>query len=169
MPAIVRVVHGDISSFQGDAIVNAANNHLRMGSGVAGALLRKGGGVIQDECDAIVRRRGPIEVGDAAVTGAGDLPVRHLIHAAAMGDTPPTADSIRSATRRALELAREHQVRSVAFPVLGAGVGGFPFSEAARIMADEIRRFTVDSAELETVVFYGFTSEQAITLRRLLE
>ena len=169
MPAILQVVQGDISTFEGDAIVNAANNHLRMGTGVAGALLRRGGGTIQDECDAIVRRDGPLEVGEAAITRAGSLLARHVIHAAAMGDRPPTPDSIRSATRRALELARKHGARAVAFPVPGAGVGGFPFADAARIVVDEVRRFTTSFAELDTIVFFGYTAEQAALLRLCLE
>ncbi len=169
MSAILQVVQGDISTFQGDAIVNAANNHLRMGSGVAGALLKRGGGAIQDECDAIVRRQGPLKVGGAAITKAGTLSVRYVIHAAAMGDKPPTADTIRAATRRAMELAREHGAMSVAFPVLGSGVGGFPFNEAARIVVEEVKLFTTATAEMETVVFYGFTADQAAVLRRHIE
>jgi len=168
VPAILRVVQGDISTFQGDAVVNAANNHLRMGTGVAGALLAAGGGAIQDECDALVRREGPLEVGEAAITGGGNLGVRFVIHAAAMGDHPPTADSIRGAVRSALELAVEHEIESVAFPVLGAGVGGFPFDEAARILVEEVRAFTADLEGMETVVFYGYTPEQAASLRRHL-
>ena len=168
MPAILRVVQGDISTFQGDAVVNAANNHLRMGTGVAGALLAQGGGTIQDECDAHVRREGPLEVGGAAITGAGKLGVKYVIHAAAMGDHPPTPESILSATRSALQLALEHEVTSLAFPVLGTGVGGFSFDEAARILVEEVKRFTSDITEMETVVFYGYTLEQAAALRRHL-
>jgi O-acetyl-ADP-ribose deacetylase (regulator of RNase III) len=168
VPAILRVVQGDISTFQGDAVVNAANNHLRMGSGVAGALLAAGGGVIQEECDELVRQRGPLDVGEAAITGGGSLAVRYVIHAAAMGDHPPTEASIRSAVRNALELAVEHEVASLAFPVLGTGVGGFPFEESARIMVEEVRSFTSDLTGMETVVFYGYTPDQAATLRRQL-
>ena len=168
MPAILRVVQGDISTFQGDAVVNAANNHLRMGTGVAGALLARGGGTIQDECDEIVRRDGPLKVGDAAITGAGNLSVRYVIHAAAMGDHPPTPDTIRRATRSAMELARDNGILFLAFPVLGSGVGGFPFNEAARIVVEEVRAFTSDTPEMETVVFYGYTAEHAAALQRAL-
>ena len=168
MPAILRVVQGDISTFQGDAVVNAANNHLRMGTGVAGALLAAGGGTIQDECDAFVRRQGPLEVGEATITGAGNLGVKYVIHAAAMGDHPPTHETIRSAARSALRLAVEHEVASLAFPILGTGVGGFPFDEAARILVEEVKGFTANLSGMETVVFYGFTPEQAATLRRHL-
>lgn len=168
MPAIIRVVEGDISTFDGDAVVNAANNHLRLGTGVAGALARRGGGQIQDECDEIVRRDGPLQVGGAAITGGGNLRARYVIHAAAMGDLPVTPDSIQTATRSALEVAREHGVRSIAFPVLGTGVGGFPFTEAARLMVQAVREGLGPDSELETVVFFGFTPDQAATIRRHL-
>lgn len=168
MSAILRVVQGDITTFEGDAVVNAANNHLRMGTGVAGAILARGGGTIQDECDAIVRDNGPLAMGDAAVTGAGNLPVRFVIHAAAMGDHPPTAETIKKATRRTMELAREKGILSLAFPILGTGVGGFPFDVAARIIIDEVKDFTFATPEMETVVFFGYTPEQAATIQRML-
>ncbi len=168
MPAILRVVPGDISTFQGDAVVNAANNHLIMGTGVAGALAARGGGTIQQECDELVRKAGPIQVGEAAITGAGNLSVRFVIHAAAMGDSPVTPESIRGATRRSLELALEYGIRSIAFPILGTGVGGYPFDEAARIMVEEVKTFIEHAPELETVVFYGYTPDQAALLRRHL-
>jgi O-acetyl-ADP-ribose deacetylase (regulator of RNase III) len=166
--AIVRVVEGDISTFEGDAVVNAANNHLRLGSGVAGALARRGGGAIQEECDEILRKDGPIKVGEAAITGAGKLRARFVIHAAAMGDVPVTPESIRNATRSALELAEEHGVRSIAFPILGTGVGGFPFSEAARVMVEAVRDFVSTDPGIESIVFFGYTPDQAATLRRYL-
>ncbi|MBI4539621.1 MAG: macro domain-containing protein [Gemmatimonadetes bacterium] len=139
-----------------------------MGGGVAGALAARGGPSIQEECDAIVRRNGPLALGQAAVTGAGELAVRCVIHAAAMGDGPPTAHSIRSATREALRLAEGRGVRTIAFPVLGAGIGGFPFEESARLMIEEIRAYPGDETNIDAVVLYGYTEEQAATLRRLL-
>ena len=168
MPAIIRVVEGDISTFEGDAVVNAANNHLRLGTGVAGALARKGGGAIQEECDEILRRDGPLAVGGAAITGGGNLRARYVIHAAAMGDLPVSPESIRNATRSALELAEANGILSLAFPILGTGVGGFPFSEAARIMVEAIQEFVRTGPRLESVVFYGYTPDQAATLRRYL-
>ncbi len=168
MPAIIRVEEGDISAFSGDAVVNAANNHLHLGAGVAGAILNRGGRVIQDECDQYVHDHGPLAIGDAAVTGAGMLSAKYVIHAAAMGDTMPTPQSIRDSTRRSLELAQEHGMKSVAFPVLGSGIGAFPFDEAARLMIEEIQTFTRDVMYPELVVLYGFTPEQAASLRRIL-
>jgi len=168
MPAILRVIEGDISTFDGDAVVNAANNHLRLGTGVAGAIASRGGGAIQDECDEIVRENGPLKVGEAAITGGGNLKARFVIHAAAMGDLPVSPETIRSATEAALALAEEHQIRSLAFPVLGTGVGGFPFSEAARVMVETVRESLGTHLNLESVVFYGYSADQAATLRRYL-
>ncbi|HYB42856.1 MAG TPA: macro domain-containing protein, partial [Candidatus Methylomirabilis sp.] len=98
---MIRAARGDITTYAGCAIVNAANNHLRLGAGVAGAIARRGGPAIQAECD----RHGPIRVGEAALTGAGDLPCRYVIHAAAMGDEPVSERSIRDATEASLALA----------------------------------------------------------------
>jgi len=165
---IVRVEQGDISSFDGDAVVNAANNHLMLGAGVAGAIKARGGPTIQAECDAYIRSNGPLRVGEAALTGAGTLPCRWVIHAAAMGDSPPTADSIRSSTRHALRLAEEKGLTAVAFPVLGSGVGGFPFEEAARLMLGEIRAHGERFASPEVAVLYGYTEADARALARVL-
>ncbi|MEP0813502.1 MAG: macro domain-containing protein [bacterium] len=127
----IRVVSGDITSRDTVAIVNAANNHLWMGSGVAGAIKRRGGQVIEDEA----MRLGPIPVGEAVVTGAGALPQRFVIHAAAMGqDLRTDAALIEAATRNALLRCAEREIESVSFPALGTGVGGFPVRECAEIM-----------------------------------
>ncbi|HEX9886631.1 MAG TPA: macro domain-containing protein [Longimicrobiales bacterium] len=168
MPPLIRVEEGDISSFDGDAVVNAANNHLIMGSGVAGALGRRGGPTIQADCQERVHSKGPLELGEAAVTGSGDLPCGIVIHAAAMGDQPPTAETIRTATRNALRLALEQGVQSIAFPVLGSGVGGFPFDQAARLMLEEINDHGATFTMPASVVIYGFTPEQAQALRRIV-
>lgn len=168
MGPLIRVEQGDISTFGGDAVVNAANNHLRMGAGVAGALARRGGPSIQAECDELVRKHGPLPVGGAAVTGAGELPARWIVHAAAMGDEPASDASIRSATRRSLELAAEHEVRSIAFPVLGTGIAGYPFDASARAIIEEIRAHGAHSELPETVVLYGYDADHAAAIRRLL-
>jgi O-acetyl-ADP-ribose deacetylase (regulator of RNase III) len=144
---------GDISEADVDAIVNAANSALILGAGVAGAIAAKGGPSIQAECDAI----GPIEVGDAVVTGAGDLRARHLIHAAGM---PPggvaTEASIRSSIRRSLELAREKACRSIAIPAIGAGIGGFSVQRCAEILLEEARQHLAGETTLEEVRFVLF-------------
>ena len=131
----VLVLEGDLTLQDTDAIVNAANNDLELGGGVAGAIARRGGPQIQAEC----RRIGSIAVGDAAITGGGRLKARHVIHAASMRlGSRTSAEALRSSTRRSLELAREHGLRSVAFPAVGTGIAHFPLDQCARIMVDEV-------------------------------
>jgi O-acetyl-ADP-ribose deacetylase (regulator of RNase III) len=139
----IVLLEGDLTEQAVDAIVNAANSALVLGSGVAGAIARRGGPSIQRECDA----HGPIEVGASAITGAGELPARFVIHAAGM---PPggraTEASVRSAVRSALELAARKGCRSVALPAIGAGVGGLSMQRCAEISIEEARAFA-DRAE----------------------
>lgn len=154
----LAVVEGDIAALAVDAVANAANDHLWMGAGVAGALKRAGGDEI--ECEAVAQ--GPIAVGDAVVTGAGRLPARWVVHAAVMGqDLRTSADAIRRGTRRTLELADELGAESVALPAFGTGVGGFSLEECARIMVEEARAF--EPASVRRVVFavYGTEAETA--------
>ncbi len=139
----IEIRQGDIAAQPDlDAIVNAANTELWMGSGVAGAIKRATGGTVEDEAV----RQGPIALGEAVVTGAGRLPNRAVIHAAAMGyrkedeAVPKRAGSrssaaiIRSATLRVLALCDERGLRSVGLPALATGVGGFPLDECAETM-----------------------------------
>lgn len=158
--ARIHVAQGDITDFVGDAIVNAANNHLVLGSGVAGAIARKGGPEIQEEC----YRHGKIRVGEAAITGAGRLRARHVIHAAAMGDEPATLETVRSATRHALRLALEHGLKTLAFPLLGTGVAGLPRDEVIRVMLEELRA----ADESLEVTLYGYSQADADAIRAQL-
>jgi O-acetyl-ADP-ribose deacetylase (regulator of RNase III) len=126
----IEILRGDITALKVDAIVNAANNHLILGSGVAGAIRAKGGPSIQAECDKI----GPIQVGEAAITGAGNLPARYVIHAASMGDEPVSERSLRDSVRNSLLRGEEAGLASIAFPAIGTGVGGFSLRRCAEIM-----------------------------------
>lgn len=163
VPIRITVRQGDITTYDGDAIVNAANNHLQLGAGVAGAVRRAAGPTVQQECD----QHGPIRVGEAALTGAGSLAVRRIIHAAAMGDEPVTERSIRASTAASLTLAAQHQLHRIAFPVLGSGVGGFDFERAATVMRDAVNA-SADAQHLTEIVFYGFLPEQARLLERVM-
>lgn len=148
--ARLELVQGDIAALPVEAVVNAANNHLWMGSGVAGAIKRAGGTEIEAEAVS----QGPIPVGEAVATGAGRLPARYVIHAAVMGpDLATDALKVRAATRSALRVARGLGVRSLAFPALGTGVGGFPLPDCARIMLEEVRAHLAGPTSLERVVF----------------
>src|SRR5206468_1218958 len=153
---VIRVERGDITTMAVDAIVNAANNHLWMGGGVAGAIKRVGGAEIERQAV----EKGPIEPGEAVVTGAGRLRCRYVIHAATMGqDLVTSADLIRRATRSSLRRANDVQVASIAFPALGTGVGGFPVREAAQIMVDEIAAHLRGTTPLRTVVLVVQTGD----------
>jgi O-acetyl-ADP-ribose deacetylase (regulator of RNase III) len=132
----VAVVQGDITSLDVDAIGNAANDHLWMGAGVAGAIKRAGGEEIEREAVA----KGPIAVGDAVATGAGALPARWVIHGAVMSqDLRTDAQKVRRTTASCLRVAEELGARSLALPAFGTGVGGFPLQECARIMVATVR------------------------------
>ncbi|HXY19524.1 MAG TPA: macro domain-containing protein [Gemmatimonadales bacterium] len=160
---MIRAARGDITTYAGCAIVNAANNHLRLGAGVAGAIARRGGPAIQAECD----RHGPIRVGEAALTGAGDLPCRYVIHAAAMGDEPVSERSIRRSTFASLRLAGDHGIADLAFPILGTGVGGFPFRRAVEIMVAAARQAEREGLRVDAVL-YGYTAEDAAVIEEVL-
>jgi O-acetyl-ADP-ribose deacetylase (regulator of RNase III) len=147
MPARrIVITVGDLTDQDVDAIVNAANNDLVLGGGVAGAIRRRGGPSIQDECDA----HGPVRVGEAALTGGGQLKARHVIHAASMalgGRT--TATSLRASMTATFEIARRRSFETVAVPAVGTGIAGFPMDEcraswrhasAARFMTDGSRQ-----------------------------
>ena len=159
----LEVVEGDIAAIAVDAVANAANDHLWMGAGVAGAIKRAGGEDIEQEAMA----QGPIQVGDAVATGAGRLPARWVIHAAVMGqDLATSGDAIRRATRRTLALADELGAESLALPAFGTGVGGFPLDECARIMVAETRAF--EGRALRRVVFAVYGADAEATFRSAL-
>jgi O-acetyl-ADP-ribose deacetylase (regulator of RNase III) len=178
----LEIVEGDITALAVDAIANAANDHLWMGAGVAGAIKRAGGEEIEREAiaqaaAAAARRRdlpggaaqssAPIEVGDAVATGAGRLQARWVIHAAVMGqDLATSADAIRRATRSTLEVADGLGAESLALPVFGTGVGGFSLEECARIMVAEARRF--DAQSLRRIVFAVYGPDAELAFRNAL-
>src|SRR5436309_6321938 len=134
---MIVIQQGDLTEMDTDAIVNAANNDLMLGAGVAGAIRRKGGEEIQRECDAI----GSIPVGYAAITSGGRLKAKHVIHAASMSlGGPTTAETLRRSTAHALRIAADRGLKTIAFPAVGTGVAGFPMEECAKIMLDESAR-----------------------------
>jgi O-acetyl-ADP-ribose deacetylase len=151
--AEIEVRQADITKLEVDAIANAANTELKHGGGVAGAIVRAGGPVIQDESD----RKAPIGLGEAVETGAGGLPSRWVIHAATMELGGPTsAEIVRNATASTLRKADELGARSLGLVAFGTGVGGFPLTEAARIEVEEVRAHLAGGSKLERVVFCVF-------------
>jgi O-acetyl-ADP-ribose deacetylase (regulator of RNase III) len=162
----IELYCGDITQLELDALVNAANNHLWMGAGVAGAIKKAGG--IEIEAEAV--KKGPIPVGRAVVTGAGKLKVKHIIHAAVMGqDLTTDAEKISQATRNSLVRADELDIKSLAFPALGTGVGGFPLEECARVMIAEVLRFSAEKTGLKKVVFALFSEQSYRVFKQELD
>lgn len=147
---MIEVLDTDITSLEVDAIANAANTDLAHGGGVAAAIARAGGPVVQAESD----ERAPIDLGDAVETTAGEMPARWIIHAATMELGGPTsAEIIRRATASTLVKADELGAESLALVAFGTGVGGFSIEEAARIEIEEVRRHLEGGGGLNRVVF----------------
>jgi len=176
----IEIRQGDITETPNvDAIVNAANTWLALGSGVAGAIRRKGGDIIDKEG----RAQAPIRLGEAAVTTAGAMSYQCVIHAAAMGytkedqDVPKRAGTatsdtiIRDATLNSLRRAEERQLSSLAFPALGTGVAGFPINDCARVMIGAVRDYAAENptSTIQRVVFVLFTEGDFRTFQRAAE
>jgi O-acetyl-ADP-ribose deacetylase (regulator of RNase III) len=173
----IEIRQGDITDQHDvEAIVNAANTDLVLGSGVAGAILRKGGAVIDEEG----RRQAPIRLGEAAVTTAGALPNKYVIHAAAMGyraedrrapkdpGAGSSAEIIRSATVASLRRAEELRLKSIAFPALATGVARFPVDRCAEAMISAASDYGAEhpDSSIELVVFVLFTPDDYETFKQ---
>ena len=149
----IGLYEGDITDQEVDAIVNAANSALVLGSGVAGAIASRGGPEIAEECVA----HGPIEVGEAALTGAGALPAAAVIHAAGMpAGGQANEESVRASVRAALELAAREGFRTIALPAIGAGIGGFSMQRCAEVSLEEARDFAEKETSIEEIRFVLF-------------
>jgi O-acetyl-ADP-ribose deacetylase (regulator of RNase III) len=176
----IEIRQGDITDQPDvDAIVNAANTDLVLGAGVAGAIRRKGGNIIDEEG----RKKAPIRLGEAAVTTAGSLPNKYVIHAAAMGYRPEddlvpkkpgtesSAEIIRDATTNSLRRAEELKLKSIAFPALATGVAGFPVDECAEVMITAARDYASQhpGSSIELAVFVLFTSGDYAVFKKFAE
>ena len=167
--ASIAVERGDITDWDVDAIVNAANSTLTMGAGVAAAIKRKGGVLIEEEAV----RQGPIEVGEAVLTPGGNLAATHVIHAVAMGpDLRTNPDTIARTTRAVLVLADKHRLTSIALPALGTGVGHVAPAAAAEAMLTAVVTHVKSSkTTIKRVVFVLYQDEAlrafTDTLKRL--
>ncbi|MGO9590609.1 MAG: macro domain-containing protein [Candidatus Acidiferrales bacterium] len=160
----IEIQQGDLTEMNTDAIVNAANNDLQLGGGVAGAIRRKGGPKIQAECDEI----GMIPVGGAAITSGGDLKARHVIHAASMelgGRT--SAQDLRSSTAHSLRIAAQNGLKSIAFPAVGTGIAAFPVRECAEIMLREAAKHLEGPTSIEKIYFVLFDRDALKTFEEV--
>lgn len=161
----IEILQGDLTEMDTEAIVNAANNDLQLGGGLAGAIRRKGGPGIQAECDEI----GAIPVGGAAITSGGKLKARYVIHAASMRLGGRTrAQALRSSTAHALRIATQKGLKTMAFPAVGTGIAGFPMRECAEIMLDEAKKHLQGPTTLEKIYFVLFDQEAAEIFKEVL-
>lgn len=154
----ILVIQGDITEADTEAIVNAANNKFYMGGGVAGAIKKKGGRVIEEEAV----KQGPVKVGEAVITSAGSLKAKYVIHVATMEmDFKTDEEIIRKATYNALLLAQKNKIKSLAFCALGCGVGGFPYAAASKLMAQEVFRYLKETEipTLKKIIFILFSED----------
>ena len=168
---VLKAVHGDITEEETDAIVNAANSLLKHGGGVAGAIVKKGGWIIQEESDRIVKERGPVPVGGAVYTGAGNLKAKFVIHA--VGPIWGEGDEerkLRSAVRSALKLADELRLKSIALPAISTGIFGYPKREGIRVIVDEVIRYLKENPDtsLKEIHFTAIDRETAELFKEAL-
>jgi len=168
--SILELVQGDITEMETDAIVNAANAQLALGGGVAGAIRRKGGPSIQEECNRI----GGIHVGGAVITTGGNLKAKHVIHAVGprMGEGDEDG-KLKDATSNSLKIADQHHLQSISFPAISAGIFGYPLDRCARVMLSTAIEYLKGETGLRRVVFCLYGEESftgfANELRRQTE
>ncbi|MFX1500439.1 MAG: macro domain-containing protein [Promethearchaeota archaeon] len=151
----IRLVKGDITELDLDVIVNAANAQLILGGGVAGAIRKKGGPIIQKECNEI----GSIFVGGAAITAGGNLKAKHVIHAVGprMGEGNED-QKLKNATLNSLKLMDEHNLKTIAFPAISTGIFGFPIERCSKIMINTVKEYLEGNTQIEEVTFCLYTS-----------
>ena len=165
----LQLVRGDITTETTDAIVNAANEHLRHGGGVAGAILRRGGPEIQRQSDAWVQAHGPVRHEAPAWTSGGDLPCRYVIYAVgpAWGDGDEDA-KLAAAVRGSLQVADELGLESIALPAISTGIFGFPKEHAAGLILAAIRDyFTVGNSGIKAVRLVLYDRETLATFEKV--
>jgi O-acetyl-ADP-ribose deacetylase (regulator of RNase III) len=152
--SVLELVQGDITEMETDAIVNAANAELVLGGGVAGAIRKKGGPSIQEEC----KRIGGTHVGGAVITTGGNLKAKHVIHAVGprMGEGDEDG-KLKDATLNSLKIADQHHLESISFPAISTGIFGYPLDRCAQIMLSTTIEYLGRETGLRRVVFclYG--------------
>ncbi len=163
---VLELVEGDITEMETDAIVNAANTQLILGGGVAGAIRRKAGPIIQAECNKI----GGTFVGGAVITTGGNLKAKYVIHAVGprMGEGNED-EKLRNATLNSLKVAEEKKLKSIAFPAISTGIFGFPIQRCAEIMLATAIEYLKGSTGLERIIFCLFSHSDYLLFAKQLE
>jgi O-acetyl-ADP-ribose deacetylase (regulator of RNase III) len=160
--ARIRLVKGDITRQNVDAIVNAANSSLMGGGGVDGAIHRAGGPAILEECKQIVARQGGCPPGEAVITTAGNLPAKFVIHTVGpvwQGGENKEAEKLASCYKNSLQLAADNKLTSIAFPNISTGVYGYPKKEAAEVAVNTVSDFLEKNSSVSKVIFICFDEE----------
>ncbi|WP_447635449.1 O-acetyl-ADP-ribose deacetylase [Flavobacterium microcysteis] len=166
----IEVIQGDITKIQADAIVNAANTSLLGGGGVDGAIHRKGGNQILEECMAIRNRQGGCDVGQAVITTAGNLPSKFVIHTVGPvwnGDKEEKKKLLTDCYKNSLRLALENTIKTIAFPNISTGIYHFPKDIAAEIAIQTVKEFS-RKEEFEKIIFVCFDEENYSLYKDLL-
>jgi O-acetyl-ADP-ribose deacetylase (regulator of RNase III) len=164
--SFIRLVQGDITELDVDVIVNAANAQLILGGGVAGAIKRKGGTVIQSECNKI----GGTYVGGAVITTGGNLKAKHVIHAVGprMGEGNED-QKLKNATLNSLKLMDEHKLKSIAFPAISTGIFGYPIDNCSKIMISTAKEYLSGNTQVEEVIFCLYTASDFEVFKKELK
>jgi len=166
----IEVIKGDLTNMAVDAIVNAANSSLLGGGGVDGAIHRKGGKAILEECIKIRNKQGGCPTGQAVITTGGNLPCRYVIHTVGpvwAGGTNNEADLLSSCYISSLNIAVEHSLKTIAFPNISTGIYRFPKDQAARIAINAVRNFPA-AALFDRILFVCFDDENYTLYTRLI-
>ncbi len=168
----VQIVRGDITREEVDAIVNAANSHLAHGGGVAAAIVKAGGRIIQEESDRLVREQGPVPTGGAVATTAGSLKAKYVIHAVGpvwRGGNHSEGELLRKAVTSALKLADELKLNSIALPAISLGIFGFPKDLGAQIILDTIFDITGELENLKLIRVVLYSEDMAQLFKNVFE
>ncbi len=166
----VELVEGDITELDTDAIVNPANSELAHGGGVAGAIVRKGGEIIQDESKTWILARGEVPVGRAAITTGGRLHARYVIHAVGpmMGEGEED-EKLRQATVSSLRMAEKHSLFSIAFPAISTGIFGYPLDRCAQVMLSTVVDYIQKETTLKRIIFCLWGKEAFEVFKNVLK
>ncbi|HIB36355.1 O-acetyl-ADP-ribose deacetylase [Mesonia sp.] len=166
----IGIIKGDITKLEVDVIVNAANSSLLGGGGVDGAIHRAGGSQILEDCRAIRNKQGKCKTGEAVITRAGNLPAQKVIHTVGPvwnGGNKNEAELLQNCYKNSLQLAEEHQLKTIAFPNISTGIYKYPKNEAAKVAVSTIKKFS--SSMIEKVIFICFDEENFNIYKKELE